>query len=103
MEVPVIKAPVKNAVIKGGLASSPEAVAYIMTQKYLMDIPLYRQEKDFERRDILLSRQTMANWIMKSSETWLKPIYDALHKRLINSEAAHADELCAAIHNSSYA
>jgi len=38
-EVPVIKAPVKNAVIKGGFAS-PEAVAYVMTQKYLMDIPL---------------------------------------------------------------
>lgn len=91
MEAPVIKAPVKNAVIKGGFAS-PDAVAYIMTQKYLMDIPLYRQEKDFERRDILLSRQTMANWIMKSSEMWLKPIYDVLHKRLINSEAAHADE-----------
>jgi hypothetical protein len=30
-EVPVIKAPVKNAVIKGGFAS-PESVAYIMTQ-----------------------------------------------------------------------
>lgn len=90
-EVPVIKAPVKNAVIKGGFAS-PEAVAYIMTQKYLMDIPLYRQENDFKRRDILLSRQTMANWIMKSSEDWLKPVYDALHKKLVSCTTAHADE-----------
>lgn len=90
-EVPVIKAPVKNAVIKGGFAS-PEAVAYIMTQKYLMDIPLYRQENDFKRRDILLSRQTMANWIIKCSETWLKPIYNELHKKLVSCEIAHADE-----------
>jgi len=90
-EVPVIKAPVKNAVIKGGFAS-PEAVAYIMTQKYLMDIPLYRQENDFKRRDILLSRQTMANWIMKSSEDWLKPVYDLLHKKLISCTTGHADE-----------
>jgi len=90
-EVPVIKAPVKNAVIKGGFAS-PEAVAYIMTQKYLMDIPLYRQESDFKRKDILLSRQTMANWIIKCSETWLKPIYNELHKKLVSCEIAHADE-----------
>lgn len=89
--VPVIKAPVKNAVIKGGFAS-PETVAYIMTQKYLMDIPLYRQENDFKRKDIQLSRQTMANWIIKSSEMWLKPIYDELHKKMVNSEVAHADE-----------
>lgn len=90
-EVPVVKAPVKNAVIKGGFAS-PESVAYIMTQKYLMDIPLYRQENDFKRRDILLSRQTMANWIIKCSDMWLKPIYHELHKRLVSCEIAHADE-----------
>ena len=59
-EVPVIKAAVPNAVIKGGFAS-PETVAYIITQEYLMDIPLYRQEQDFKRKDILLSRQTMSN------------------------------------------
>ena len=89
--VPVIKAPVKKPVIKGSFAS-PEAVAYVMTQKYLMDIPLYRQENDFKRRDILLSRQTMANWIMKCSETWLKPVYDVLHEKLVGCQTAHADE-----------
>jgi len=90
-EVPVIKAPVPNAVIKGGFAS-PETVAYIITQKYLMDIPLYRQENDFKRKDILLSRQTMCNWIIKVSQTWLQPIYNKLHERLVSSEAIHADE-----------
>jgi len=64
----------------------------IMTQKYLMDIPLYRQENDFKRRDILLSRQTMANWIMKSSEMWLKPVCDELHKKLVGCTTAHTDE-----------
>ncbi|HAQ40613.1 MAG TPA: IS66 family transposase [Clostridiales bacterium] len=90
-EVPVIKAPVPNAVIRGGFAS-PEAVAYIITQKYLMDIPLYRQEQDFKRKDILLSRQTMSNWIIKSSHMWLEPIYRKLHERLVASEVIHADE-----------
>ncbi len=90
-EVPIVKAPVANAVIKGGFAS-PETVAYIITQKYLMDIPLYRQENDFKRRDILLSRQTMSNWIIKSSQMWLKPIYDKLRERLVSSEVIHVDE-----------
>jgi transposase len=44
--VPVINASVPNTVIKEGFAS-PEAVAYIVTQKYRMDIPLHRQENDF--------------------------------------------------------
>lgn len=90
-DVPIVKAPVDNPVIKGSFAS-PESVAYIMTQKYLMDIPLYRQENDFKRKDILLSRQTMSNWIIKSSEIWLKPLFDTLHEKLISGEVAHADE-----------
>lgn len=91
ISVPVIKANVDNAVIKGGFAS-PETVAYIMTQKYLMDIPLTRQEADFKRKDILLSKQTMSNWIIKSSEKWLKPVYNLLQERLVASEIIHADE-----------
>jgi len=34
----------------------------------------------------------MANWIIKCSEMWLKPIYDELHKKLVSCETAHADE-----------
>jgi len=89
--VPIIKAPVPNAVIKGGFAS-PESVAYIMSQKYVLDVPLTRQEADFKRRDILLSRQTMCNWLMKASEDWLTPIYEKLHKEFLSYDVAHADE-----------
>ena len=57
-----------------------------------MDIPLYRQENDFKRRDILLSRQTMSNWIINSSQMWLQPIYNKLHERLVSSETLHVGE-----------
>ena len=57
-----------------------------------MDIPLYRQENDFKRKGILLSRQTMSNWIIKSSQMWLQPIYDKLHERIVSSESIHVDE-----------
>lgn len=89
--VPVIKAPAPKAVIKGGFAS-PEAVAYIATQKYVLSVPLFRQEQELKRNDILLSRQTMCNWLMKVSEDWLQPIYDRLHEELIRNDILHADE-----------
>lgn len=38
--------------------ASPSTVAYIMSQKYVNAMPLYRQEKDFERLGIEISRQT---------------------------------------------
>ena len=34
----------------------------------------------------------MANWIIKASETWLKPVYNSLHERLISCDINHADE-----------
>jgi transposase len=50
----IVKAPAP--VIKGGFAS-PKAVAHIMVQKFVMGVPLYRQERQFKRDQILLSRQ----------------------------------------------
>jgi len=76
--VPIIKAQMNKPVIKGSFAS-PEAVAHIMTQKFVSGVPLYRQEQEFKRNGILLSRQTMSNWLLKSTEDWLKPVYAKLH------------------------
>jgi transposase len=89
--VPVIKAPVDEPVIKGSFAS-PEAVAHIMTQKYVSGVPLYRQAQEFSRNGIELSRQTMSNWIVKCSHDWLEPVYEALHEMLCKQKVLHADE-----------
>ena len=89
--VPIVKAAVSEPVIKGSFAS-PEAVAHIMTQKFVMGVPLYRQEQDWKRRGILLSRQTMSNWVIKAAEDWLEPIYDRLREILLTYDVIHADE-----------
>ena len=89
--VPIIKAPVDEPVIKGSFAS-PEAIAHIMTQKLEMGSPLYRQEQEWNRNGIMLSRQTMSNWLIKASETWLEPIYEVFHEILLNHDVLHADE-----------
>lgn len=89
--VTVIEAPRPKQALSGSYAS-PEAVAYLMTQKYVMASPLYRMEQEFHRQGLELSRQTMANWLLDSADLWLKPIYECLHKKLLTHEVLHADE-----------
>jgi transposase len=88
---PVVKAPRDDSILPGSYAS-PEAVAHIMTQKYVMGVPLYRQEQELNRKQIMLSRQTMSNWVIKCSEKWLTPIYEELHRKLLQEDIIHADE-----------
>lgn len=66
-----------NPVIKGSIAS-PSIIAYIMSQKFVNAMPLYRQEKEFERLGINISRQNMANWVIRSAHDWLEPLYSAM-------------------------
>lgn len=89
--VPIVKAPMPEPVIKGS-AASPSAVAHIMTQKYVNGLPLYRQEQDFLINGIQLSRQTMANWLIRSAEDWLSPMYDLMKAQLLKEQVLHADE-----------
>ena len=87
----IIRAPMPEPVIKGSLAS-PSAVAHIATQKYVNAVPLYRQEQDLLRQGLTLSRQTMANWLIKSSQDWLEPLYERMRRLLLEESTLHADE-----------
>ena len=89
--VPIKKAHMPQPLISGSLAS-PSAVAHIITQKYVMHAPLYRQEQDYKRQGIKLSRQTMANWIIRCSDDWLLPVYERMKALLLKSNVLHADE-----------
>ena len=91
IETPVVKAPREKNIIPGSFAT-PEAIAHIMTQKFVMGSPLYRQEQEINRKGIHLSRQTMSNWILKATEDYLAPVYEQLHKELLARDVLHADE-----------
>ena len=88
---PITKTPKEPALIPGSYASA-EAVAQIAVQKFVMGVPLYRQEQAWERQNVLLSRQTMSNWLLRCTEDWLSPVYEELHKRLLAHDLLHADE-----------
>ena len=89
--VTMVKAPMAEPVMRGSLAS-PSAVAHIMTQKYVMCAPLYRQEQDWKRQGVLLSRQTMANWVIRCADDWLDPLYERMRRMLVTREVLHVDE-----------
>jgi transposase len=90
IKTPVITAPMPTPAFPGGIGS-PTAVAYIATEKFVKGLPLYRQQQDLARMGFDLSRQTMANWILKGAD-WLGPVYDRLHAVLLERDILHADE-----------
>ena len=90
IEVPIAETPKKPSLIPGGFAS-PKAVAHIMTQKFVMYVPLYRQEQDWRRQALFLSRQTMSEWVLAGADI-LKPLYEQLHRLLLTAGILHADE-----------
>lgn len=79
------------ALIPGSYASASLA-AHVMYSKYVMSMPLYRQEKDFEHLGVKLSRTSMAHWIIYCSENYFQPMYDYLHRQLLKRKYLMADE-----------
>jgi hypothetical protein len=57
-----------------------------------MCAPLYRQEQDWKRQGVALSRQTMANWVIRGAMDWLSLIYGRLKTLLLLCYILHADE-----------
>jgi transposase len=87
----VIRAGAPTPLIRGSLASA-SAVAHIASQKFVNGIPLYRQEKGLAYDGIVLSRQTMANWLIYCAQNYLSAIYSLLITSLLKESLAHADE-----------
>lgn len=79
------------ALLKHSLAS-PSSVANVMAMKYADGIPLARQEKIWKRDGIELSRATLANWMIQTAQTWLKPLYRQMKHHLLEQNVIHADE-----------
>ncbi|SFS45247.1 IS66 family transposase [Marininema halotolerans] len=91
VQTPIVTARMPKPVYPKSLAS-PSAMAYIMSQKYVDSLPLYRQEQQFARLGVALSRQTLANWILYGAHTWLHLFYDRMRDHLLKRDILHADE-----------
>ena len=73
--------------------ASPSLATEVMYQKYYLGVPLYRQEKMWEDRGLVLPRNMMANWVIKISEYYLSHIYELMKKQIKEeNELLHCDE-----------
>ena len=87
----VIKAPHPQTLLRGSLVS-PSLEAAVMNAKYVNAVPLYRQEQEFERYGLHISRQNMANWTIQCTDRYLAVLYDYLHEKLYGYHVLQADE-----------
>ena len=87
----MVKAPHPKNLLHGSLVS-PSLAAAIMNGKYVNAVPLYRLEKEFERYGLAITRQNMANWMIRLGESCLAVMYDYLHQCLYQYHVIQADE-----------
>lgn len=87
----IIKADHPKALLHGSLVS-PTIAAAIMNGKYVNAVPLYRLEQEFSRYGLAITRQNMANWMIRLGESYLAVLYDYLHKKLYDYHVIQADE-----------
>lgn len=87
----ILKAPRPKDLFRNSIAT-PALVASIINGKYTNALPLERQSKTFRTNGIQLSSNTMANWVIKSTDVYLSLIYDRLHEIIYDSKVIHADE-----------
>lgn len=87
----MLKAPHPRNLLRGSLVS-PSLAAAIINGKYVNAVPLYRLEKEFERYGLAISRQNMANWMIRLGEGYLGIMYDYLHSLLYEYHVIQADE-----------
>ena len=89
-EVNIKIAPAPPAPIPKSIATA-SLLSQIITSKYQYALPLYRQESLFKQYGIELSRKTMSDWMIKSSEL-LTPLYQRLKIIQLQQNVINADE-----------
>ena len=88
-ELKTIKNPdvlLKNSIVSASLA------AEILYRKFYLSLPIYRQELAFENFGLILSRQTMNNWVIRFSFDLYGPIYDYLQRLMLEIPYHQCDE-----------
>jgi transposase len=83
-------APAPEDIIPKSIAT-PGLLAYVLTSKFVDHLPFYRQEDQFKRIGVDLSRATMANWAIKVAER-CNPLLSLLQTQMLSGPLVHIDE-----------
>jgi len=88
----IVRSSIPAPVIPNSGIASPSLLAYIISNKYVLALPLNRQAEEFKRLGIDLPRQNLANWVIYAVRLWLAAIYSLLIIELKSNEIIHSDE-----------
>jgi transposase len=83
-------APMPKLPIPKSLAT-PSLLAHVATSKYVDALPLYRQEKIFQRLGIDVSRATLASWMVKMGDL-VEPMMDRIREEIRGNSFVQCDE-----------
>lgn len=73
--------------------ASASLAAEVIYQKYCLGVPLYRQEKMWDDKGLVLPRNMMSNWNIKLTEYYFEPLYNLMLKEMkATNELLHSDE-----------
>jgi transposase len=86
----LVQAPVAAHIIDKGIPTTG-LLAQVLVAKFLDHLPLYRQERIFERAGMAIARSTLAQWVGECG-VQLQPLVDALVAEMLKSGVLHADE-----------
>jgi len=86
-----IQAQAVPAAVIDGSVGTPGLHAWVVTQKYLDHLPLYRIEQISERYGAAIGRSTLAEWVGRVGVA-LQPLVDRLTELLKQRAVLHADE-----------
>ena len=67
-----------------GTIATPELLSFIVYSKFFQALPLYRLEEQFKLQRIVLSRGTMARWLVQITPH-LVPLYNLLQEKAFES------------------
>ena len=94
----IVRADHPLPVFEGSLAS-PSVIAGIIMAKFVNALTYYRLEDSFAHNNALISRQTMARWIIRTAEVYFSLLYDRMKQELLSRSIIHADETTVEITN----
>jgi len=83
-------APVPPRIIPRSIAT-PGLLAHILTGKFVDHTPFYRQEKQFHRLGVEISRTSMCSWAMQTA-TVCQPLLNLLIDEVLSGFLIQADE-----------
>jgi|TARA_B100000959_G_C14965817_1_gene617687 transposase len=82
---PMPKLPIPKSI------ATPSLLAHVVTSKYVDGLPLYRQEKIFQRLGVDVSRATLASWMVKMGDL-VEPLMDWIRDEIRRNSFVQCDE-----------